>query len=249
MKYWLSILLCSTVFTAVGQTAVITGKVTDPEGKPIESATVAIINTAFGTTTTNTGIYRLEVSAATSLSFIVSYTGYDQFRKTLNLKAGQTLNLDVTLKGGTINMTEAVKRDERVRYEGGLFLDVANANIIPSTTDGITAMIKIVTGTNNELTSQYSVRGGNYDENLVYVNDFEINRPFLVRSGQQEGLSFVNADLAQSVYFSLGGFGARYGDKMSSVLDVTYKRPQKFEGSASASLLGFNAYIGNCSKD
>ena len=103
-------------------------------------------------------------------------------------------------------------------------------------------------GSTNELTSQYSVRGGNYDENLVYVNDFEIYRPFLVRSGQQEGLSFVNTDLTQGVNFSIGGFQSKYGDKMSSVLDVTYKKPKSFAGSAMASLLGASLHLEGASK-
>src|SRR5450759_4012687 len=96
---------------------------------------------------------------------------------------------------------------------------------------------------NNELSSQYSVRGGNYDENLVYVNDVEIYRPFLVRSGQQEGLSFLNPDLVSSISFSAGGFDAKYGDKMSSVLDIKYRKPTEFAGSASASLLGGSLHL------
>lgn len=98
---------------------------------------------------------------------------------------------------------------------------------------------------NNELSSQYSVRGGSYDENIVYVNGIEVFRPLLIRSGQQEGLSFINPDLTEAVNFAAGGFEARYGDKMSSVLDITYKKPKIFEGSASASLLGANAYVGS----
>ena len=126
-------------------------------------------------------------------------------------------------------------------------LDRASERV--SITDPITTMIKLLTGDRNELTSQYAVRGGNYDENLVYVNDFEINRPFLVRSGQQEGLSFVNSDLVSGVNFSLGGFNAKYGDKMSSVLDVTYRRPTRFAGTATASLLGANLSLEGASKD
>src|SRR5690606_39233154 len=104
-------------------------------------------------------------------------------------------------------------------------------------------LLKILVGSNNEMTSQYTVRGGNFDENLVYVNDFEIYRPFLVRSGQQEGLSFVNSDLTGGVNFSVGGFQSKYCDKLSSVLDVTYKRPEKFAGSVLLSFLGAQAHI------
>src|SRR5690606_4681847 len=114
---------------------------------------------------------------------------------------------------------------------------------------GIEGLIKTYVGTNNELTSQYNARGGNYDENLVYVNDFEIYRPFLTRSGQQEGLSFINTDLTSNVYFSVGGFQARYGDKMSSVLDITYKKPTKTAGSVSLSLLGASAHVEGASRN
>ena len=99
------------------------------------------------------------------------------------------------------------------------------------------ALIKILVGSNNELTSQYSVRGGNYDENLIYINDFEIYRPYLVRNGQQEGLSFINPELAKNINFYNGGFQAKYGDKISSVLDIQYKKPALFGGSAYVSLL------------
>ncbi|NDC42073.1 MAG: TonB-dependent receptor, partial [Chitinophagia bacterium] len=114
---------------------------------------------------------------------------------------------------------------------------------------GVEAIIKSYVGSHNELTSQYSVRGGNFDENLVYVNDFEIYRPFLVRTGQQEGLSFINSDLVSNINFSVGGFQARYGDKMSSVLDVTYKKPTHFAGSVTASLLGASAHLEGISKN
>ena len=122
---------------------------------------------------------------------------------------------------------------------------------IPTISGGIEAVLKTLPGvsSNNELSSQYNVRGGNYDENLVYVNDIEIYRPFLVRSGQQEGLSFINPDLVGSLSFSAGGFEAKYGDKMSSVLDVKYKRPRKFAATVAGSLLGGSAHVEGSSKD
>jgi hypothetical protein len=124
-------------------------------------------------------------------------------------------------------------------------IDVEDLTYMPTTTGKVEAIIKSQAGvsSNNELSSQYSVRGGNFDENLVYVNDIEIYRPFLVRSGQQEGLSFVNSDLVSSVKFSAGGYDARYGDKMSSALDITYKTPRRFAGSSSISLLGASAHV------
>ncbi|HQR01892.1 MAG TPA: TonB-dependent receptor plug domain-containing protein, partial [Ferruginibacter sp.] len=131
-----------------------------------------------------------------------------------------------------------VVSENKERTEAGLTkINPKNALTLPSTTGGIEAMIKTLVGSNNELTSQYSVRGGNYDENLIYINDFEIFRPYLVRSGQQEGLSFINPELARNVNFYTGGFQAKYGDKMSSVLDIQYKKPTSFGGSAYVSLL------------
>jgi hypothetical protein len=131
-----------------------------------------------------------------------------------------------------------VIQDERDRREAGLVrINPKNALTLPSTIGGVEGLIKILVGSNNELSSQYSVRGGNYDENLIYLNDFEVFRPYLVRSGQQEGLSFINPELAKNVNFYNGGFQAKYGDKMSSVLDVQYKKPRQFGGSVYVSLL------------
>src|SRR6185312_16251669 len=139
---------------------------------------------------------------------------------------------DVVLKVQATTIQEFVKKDDRGRYEAGsITIDPNMANINPSPIGGIEGIIKTIVGSNNELTSQYSVRGGNYDENLVYVNDFEIYRPFLVQNGQQEGLSFINPELTRNIDFYNGGFQAKYGDKISSVLDIQYKKPVTFGGS------------------
>ena len=124
-------------------------------------------------------------------------------------------------------------------------------SITDAGTGGVEALIKTLPGvsTNNELSSQYSVRGGNFDENLVYVNDIEVYRPFLIRAGQQEGMSFINSDMVSSIDFSAGGFDAKYGDKMSSVLDIKYRKPTEFAGSASASLLGGSLQLEDLSKN
>lgn len=146
--------------------------------------------------------------------------------------------------------TVTVTDKESKRAEAGLIsIDPEKAINMPSPVQGIESLIKIFVGSNNELTSQYSVRGGNYDENLIYVNDFEVFRPYLVRSGQQEGLSFINPELVKNVNFYNGGFQARYGDKMSSVLDVQYKRPTSFGGSAYISLLEQGLHLEGASKD
>ena len=136
--------------------------------------------------------------------------------------------------------------DEQIRSTNLIRIDPKVAFNIPTSSDKIPTFLKTLPGvsSNNELSSQYSVRGGNYDENLVYVNDIEIYRPYLVRSGQQEGLSFINSDLVSSLLFSAGGFDAKYGDKMSSVLDLQYKKPNEFAGSASVSLLGASFHTG-----
>ncbi len=150
-----------------------------------------------------------------------------------------------------VNLMNAIQiEDKEARRSNMIRIDPKFAIVSP-TTGGIESILKTLPGlsSNNELSSQYNVRGGNYDENLIYVNDVEIYRPFLVRSGQQEGLSFINPDLVSGLQFSAGGFEARYGDKLSSVLDITYRKPRGFEASATATILGSSAHIGNRSKD
>ena len=134
------------------------------------------------------------------------------------------------MERGSGNLKEVVVTDEKERKEAGLVkINPKDAINIPTPTGGIESLIKIFVGSNNELTSQYTVRGGNYDENLIYVNDFEVFRPYLVSNAQQEGLSFINPEMTKSVSFYNGGFQAKYGDKMSSVLDIQYKKPSDLE--------------------
>ena len=135
-------------------------------------------------------------------------------------------------------LNPVIVNEDRDRKEAGLIkINPKEVINIPTPTGGVESMIKILVGSNNELTSQYSVRGGNFDENLIYVNDFEIFRPYLVSNGQQEGLSFINPEMTRNVNFYTGGFQAKYGDKMSSVLDIQYKKPKKFGGAGYISLL------------
>ncbi len=222
---------------------VVSGTVTDEAGAPLELVTVALEGTAYGSVTNPQGNYQLHLPADPERGTLVFQSmGYKLLKKPLPATAN-TVNA-ILRTGGGYEIEEVVKRDDRKRYETGtVYLDPAVSRQLPSTIGGIEGLIKTFVGSNNELTSQYSVRGGNYDENLVYVNDFEIYRPYLTRSGQQEGLSFVNPDLVSGVNFSLGGFAARYGDKMSSVLDVSYRRPKKFGGSVDLSLLGAAAHL------
>ena len=237
--------------SAYAQTATLTGTVRDGAGKPLELAGVLVEGTDIGTNTDPKGAYKLEVPAGKRITVVYSYLSNDIVRHYMNLEQGETRKLDVSLKTRSRELGGVVKKATRAPSEAGsvYILDPTNSNQIASTTDGITATIKSLVGTHNELTSQYTVRGGNYDENLVYVNDFEIYRPYLVRSGQQEGLSFVNSDLVSNVSFSLGGFQAKYGDKMSSVLDVSYRRPTKFRGTAMVSLLGASLSLEGASRN
>ncbi len=163
---------------------------------------------------------------------------------TVNAAPGEIIKYSPTLKfKGTLTVVEVT--DNKTRKEEVVRLDPLIFNQLPSPTGNIEDIIKTQMGvsSNNELSSGYSVRGGNFDENLVYVNDIEVYRPFLVRSGQQEGLSFANPNMVQNINFSAGGFEARYGDKLSSVLDITYRKPLKFGGSASGSFLGGNMQL------
>ena len=146
-------------------------------------------------------------------------------------------------------LDDVIVTDDNQRNQSGLVkINPKNALTLPSTIGGVEGLIKILVGSNNELTSQYSVRGGNYDENLIYINDFEIFRPYLVRSGQQEGLSFINPEMAKNVNFYNGGFQAKYGDKMSSVLDIQYKKPKAFAGTAYVSLLEQGLHVEGANK-
>src|SRR5213075_1059430 len=147
-------------------------------------------------------------------------------------------SITVRMDKGEKSLPEVIVTDQRDRREAGLIRPNPKTILnIPSAVTGVESLIKIFVGTNNELTSQYNVRGGSYDENLVYVNDFEIFRPYLVNNAQQEGLSFINPELVRNINFYAGGFQARYGDKMSSVLDIQYNRPRSFGGSAYIGIL------------
>ncbi len=240
--------LCSCV-CSLAQHATLSGFVRDEKGKPLEFAIVANAATGIGTNTNAKGFYLLEIPAEKNLTIIYSYQG-ETVRKTMQLVSGETRTLDVAITVKSNELAEFVLKDPRARFEAGsVLIDPTLALINPSPDNSIEGLIKLAVGSHDELTSQYSVRGGSYDENLVYVNDFEIYRPFLVRSGQQEGLSFINPDLVANVNFSVGGFQAKYGDKMSSVLDVTYKRPTQFAASVMISLLGASLHLEGTSRN
>jgi len=249
LSFILLIILTSGI--VYGQdSGILTGRVLDSIGEPVDLANVALLGTQEGTMTNMEGAYELEIPAGRSYTVVISCVGYLTKQFAVKLGTGVSRNQNIILQRDIRAIKEVSVSARQDRASTFHRIDVEDLNYMPTTTGKVEAIIKSQAGvsSNNELSSQYSVRGGNFDENLVYVNDIEIYRPFLVRSGQQEGLSFVNSDLVSSVRFSAGGFDARYGDKMSSALDITYKTPKKFGGSASLSLLGASAHVEGASK-
>jgi len=232
--------------------ATVHGKITDQEGNPVSNVNIFTRDTLYGGSTNNAGNFRFKIPANKNITIIVSHIEYFPVSKKINAKKNESIDLDIKLQVMFNNLSLVEIEDYSDRIDNLVRIDPKTIEKIPNLSGGIEAIIKTVglgVTSTSELSSQYSVRGGNFDENLVYVNDIEVYRPFLTRSGQQEGLSFVNADMTSSIQFSSGGFDARYGDKMSSVLDIKYKRPHKFGGSISGSFLGGSAHIEGCSKD
>ena len=243
------VLLVCCAATALAQQFTLQGKVTDEQMNPVELATVSCVRQGKMTMTNLNGEFSLQLSSADSVEVRFSMVGYKTKTRVLRRPKGkQTLQIQL-FDDNTLN---EVVVTEKVRQTGAAEqLDVKNAQQTPSTSgNAIEEMIQAQAGvsTHDELSSQYNVRGGTFDENSVYINNVEVYRPFLVRSGQQEGLSIINADMVEKIGFSTGGFEAKYGDKMSSALDILYKRPKKFEGNISASLLGASAYVGFSTK-
>ncbi|MDR1344762.1 MAG: TonB-dependent receptor [Tannerellaceae bacterium] len=225
----------------------ITGYVRDGDGNPLELVVVQVRNTMSGAMTDDKGYYSLSTAPADSLVLLYSCLGYNKAERIIP-SARQDMRLNVQMNVMSISIGEISVTAARRQVNSMEYVDAGKVRLIPDPSGGsIESLVVTYAGVSaaNELSSQYSVRGGSYDENIVYVNGLEVFRPLLIRSGQQEGLSFVNPDLTQSVSFAAGGFEARYGDKMSSVLDITYKKPQGLEGSVAASLLGVNAYVGS----
>ena len=227
------------------------GKVIDEQGHPIEMANVVVPELLVGYTTNSRGYYELSLLSDSTWTIHFSFVGYEQSQATVRLKKGEKKKLDVVLKSTAMVLPDAVISDRAVDASSLTRLNPKQATLLPTMGGGVETLIKTLPGvvSNNELSSQYRVRGGNFDENLIYVNGIEIYRPFLVGSGQQEGLSFVNSQLVNNIEFSAGGFAAEYGDKMSSVLDVTYKTPREFAGSLSLSLLGAEAHVEGATKN
>ena len=248
-----AILLCilySVLCTPVlARNARIYGYVVDQDNVGIELANVVVLNAdrPIGTATNKNGFYELLLEETDTVVLNFSMVGYTSVQQRI-IDLREVLNINVQLLTDEQWLTEVEVRG--IKHTQGTMdhIDASTTRIMPDATGGsIESLLITFAGVsqNNELSSQYNVRGGSFDENSVYVNGIEIHRPLLIRSGQQEGLSFVNPEMVENVAFSAGGYGAQYGDKMSSVLDITYKRPQAFEASLSASLLGAQLYVGH----
>ena len=243
MRAYLVLAFCCLSVWANGQTefAFLQGEVRDlKSGVGLELAQIAVIGSNVGSNADSDGKFKLKVEANKDLKIEVRYLGYEPKIIEINLKPNQVKNQIIYLKFkntelGVVNIT-----DREGRADNTVRMNIKTAKSVVNATGGIEKAL-IVLGANptgGELSNQYSVRGGNYDENLVYVNDIEVYRPQLARQGQQEGLSFINRDIVQSIEFSTGGFQAKYGDKLSSVLDIKYRNPTEIHSGINASFLG-----------
>jgi len=234
----------------LAQTATIKGIILDDQNQPIPGVNITYGDK--GVLSDFSGFYLFEVPAEQEITIVFSHISFKKVSLKLNLKRNEDFEFNPVMLLGIEQIGEIViSGRENKKVQGITSLTPETIRRIPGANAGVENLLKALPGvsSNNELSTQYSVRGGNYDENLVYVNEIEVYRPFLIRSGQQEGLSFVNSDLTSSVDFSAGGFQAKYGDKLSSVLDITYRRPASFDASADLSLLGASVAAGGISKN
>ena len=234
---------------AIGQSFTLQGKVSDKDGNPIELASVMVVSQGKLAMTNLKGEFHIQLHSADSVKVRFSMIGYKSKERVLRRPQGKQTMLVQLLDDN--EMQEVIVEGKTKQHGTTEELDVEKVKQGPSASgNAVEEMVQTQAGvsTHSELSSQYNVRGGTFDENSVYINNIEVYRPFLVRSGQQEGLSIINPDMVQSVGFSTGGFEAKYGDKMSSALDITYKRPKRTEASLTASLLGASAYLGIASK-
>lgn len=240
---YIFILLSTSCLLA--QKAKISGTVYDFDNQPMSFVSVAKKGSILGTYTNGKGKYQIEASVGDSITLVFSFLGYQTTERPLLVNGNTSLN--IMMRQDAVQITEVEVVGERANTDMIGRIDPAKSKLLPTPGGSIESLVSAEMGvtTKSELSNQYSVRGGSYDENIVYVNGIEVHRPLLIRSDQQEGLSFINPSMTESVGFSSGGYEARYGDKMSSVLDITYKKPKAFEASATASALGASAYVGS----
>ena len=240
------------LLSVLGYSQTITGLITDEENNILPAVNISVLGKSIGVISETDGLYSLTIPANRSVVIGYSFIGYhiEKIRIPM-LKKGQTYTLNIQLQSSSTLLDDVIVTDQKSRKKSFSRIKPKHVSVLPGNSGGIEAILKTLPGVSsaNELSSQYSVRGGNFDENLVYVNGIEVYRPFLVRSGQQEGLSFVNTDMVGSIQFSAGGFEAKYGDKMSSVLDITYKRPRETAASLQLSMLGGSGHIEGTNKN
>ncbi|MEL1242331.1 TonB-dependent receptor [Flavobacterium flavipallidum] len=243
IAFWIS-------FSAFAQLAKVKGIVFDAKNNPVSNVTISF--SGHSTQSDAKGSYSIKVPVNKKINLLFSHLTYKKAIISLFLKNSSDYELNLVLNEFEEQMGEIIiSKDKKVQIQGVTAISADVVKKLPGANAGIENVLKTVAGvnSNNEMSTQYSVRGGNYDENLVYVNEVEIYRPFLIRSGQQEGLSFTNTDLVQNINFSAGGFQAKYGDKLSSVLDITYRKPTQFGASFEASLLGGSVAVDAVSKN
>lgn len=237
-------------FPVFSQKGKLQGFILDDKKQPINDVNVAIQGL---TSQTNIkGFYSLLIPSNEKVTVVFSHISFKKATLVLTVAPNEVVDFNLVLNQKEEQMGEVfVNANNKKRIQGILTIDPATLKNIPGANPGVENVLKSLAGvnSNNELSSQYAVRGGNYDENLVYVNEVEVYRPFLIRSGQQEGLSFTNTDLIQNIDFSAGGFQAKFGDKLSSVLDITYRKPTQFGATVEASFLGGSASLDVVSKD
>lgn len=249
---YLCILLLTLGFLPAEAQVKVHGKVTDMQGDALEFVTVRVAGTAIGTNTGLDGTFKLScpTPANDTLTVVFTSIGYEELRRQLIHPKGD-LALNVRLRNKSHELTEVEVTDFRKQTSQMQHIDRESYKLAADASGGsVESMLSTLAGvnSNNEMSSQYSVRGGTYDENSVYINGVEVYRPQLISSGQQEGLSIINPDMVGSIGFSTGGFGVEYGDKMSSALDITYREPEAFEGSVTGSLMGFSVAVGQSTR-
>lgn len=251
LKLFILQILCLCAYaSASAQSFTLTGKVIDENNDPVEFASVSCAKQGKMTMTALNGTYSLQLQSADSVEIRFSMIGYKTKVRVLRRPRGKQ-TMQVVLHSSDNALSEVTITGKRIETGQTQELSKEHIKNMPSTTgNAVEEMIQSQAGvsTHSELSSQYNVRGGSFDENSVYINNVEIFRPFLVRSGQQEGISVINPDMVEMIGFSTGGYEARYGDKMSSALNIEYRRPKRFEASATASMLGASAFVGMSNK-
>jgi hypothetical protein len=238
VKKLLLLLLIIPAFVVSQNTTSIKGYITNKQNTPIKNVSVSF--NMKGTVSNADGYYELSIPIRKTIRITFSHVSYKKHVKKITLRSNRILTYSPILISLNNKLNEVVVKDKRNEVKGIKTIDIAKVKRLPGVNAGVENLLMTFAGVNNnnELSTQYNVRGGNFDENLVYVNGIEVYRPFLVRSGQQEGLSFINSNMVQNIHFSAGGFQAKYGDKLSSVLDITYRKPTELKTQVALSLVG-----------